>query len=106
MPFYATPGVYVEEVPSGTHPISAVGTSTAAFLGTAPDPEARLREAVAINTWSDFLRIYVGEGADTTEPNILAASVFGFFNEGGGRCYVVNLPPNAQLAGGGVRRGG
>ncbi|WP_377643519.1 hypothetical protein [Oryzobacter terrae] len=28
------PGVYVEEVSSGSRPIEAVGTSTAAFLGS------------------------------------------------------------------------
>jgi hypothetical protein len=28
--------VYVEEVPSGPKPIEGVGTSTAAFVGTAP----------------------------------------------------------------------
>jgi Bacteriophage tail sheath protein len=106
MPFYATPGVYVEEVPSGTHPIAAVGTSTAAFLGTAPDPRARLGDAVAINTWSDFLRIYVGEGASVEEPNVLAAAVFGFFDNGGGRCYVVNMAPGDPLAGAGRQRNG
>ena len=31
------PGVYVQEVPSGARPIQAVGTSTAAFVGQAPD---------------------------------------------------------------------
>ncbi len=38
MPFYASPGIYVEEVPSGARPIGAVGTSTAGFVGSAPDP--------------------------------------------------------------------
>jgi len=34
MPTYLSPGVYVEEIPSGSAPIVAVGTSTAAFIGT------------------------------------------------------------------------
>ena len=58
MPFYASPGIYVEEVPSGARPIGAVGTSTAGFVGTAPDPSARAGEAVAVNSWSEFLRVF------------------------------------------------
>src|SRR4051794_26799728 len=34
---YLHPGVYVEEVPSAVKPIAGVGTSTAAFVGLAPD---------------------------------------------------------------------
>ena len=38
---YLAPGVYVEEVPSGARPIEAVGTSTAAFVGAAPNGPSR-----------------------------------------------------------------
>ena len=47
MPHYSSPGIYVEEVSGGTRPIEAVGTSTAGFVGTAPDPDARRDEALA-----------------------------------------------------------
>ncbi len=33
MPTYLSPGVYVEEVPSGSAPIEGVGTAIAAFVG-------------------------------------------------------------------------
>lgn len=33
MPTYLSPGVYVEEIPSGSAPIAGVGTSTAGFIG-------------------------------------------------------------------------
>jgi hypothetical protein len=33
---YQSPGVYVEEISSGSKPIEGVGTSTAAFVGLAP----------------------------------------------------------------------
>jgi phage tail sheath protein FI len=33
---YLSPGVYVEEVDSGSRPIEGVGTSIAAFVGFAP----------------------------------------------------------------------
>ena len=36
MPTYLSPGVYVEEVSSGSKPIEGVGTAVAAFVGFAP----------------------------------------------------------------------
>ncbi len=39
---YLTPGVYIEEVPSGSKPIEGVGTSVAAFVGLTPLKPARL----------------------------------------------------------------
>ena len=37
MPTYLSPGVYVEEVESGSRPIEGVGTAVAAFVGLAED---------------------------------------------------------------------
>jgi phage tail sheath protein FI len=34
---YSSPGVYVEEIPSGSAPLAGVGTSTAGFIGIVPD---------------------------------------------------------------------
>lgn len=39
---YLAPGVYIEEVPSGSKPIEGVGTSIAAFVGFAPFSPRRL----------------------------------------------------------------
>ena len=94
---YLAPGVYVEEVPSGARPIEAVGTSTAAFVGAAPNPNARLNEAVAVNNWSEFLRGYTTP--DSTEHSPLAQAVYGFFLNGGGRCYVVNVGAGQPIVG-------
>jgi phage tail sheath protein FI len=80
MPSYLSPGVYVEEIDSGTRPIEAVGTSTAGFVGTAPNPDAFVDEAVAINNWSEFRRRYVRDGDKGTD---LANAVYGFFLNGG-----------------------
>jgi uncharacterized protein len=104
MPFYASPGVYVEEVPSGARPIGATGTSTAGFVGTAPDATARLNEAVAINSWSEFLRTFAGTPDAPSTP--LARAVFGFFDNGGGRCFVVNIAQGAPIGGSGRGRTG
>lgn len=98
MPNYLTPGVYVEEVPSGARPIQAVGTSTAGFVGVAPDPTVRPHEPVAINSWSQFLRVFA-PGSRKANATHLAQAVYGFFLNGGGRCYVVNCQDESQLAG-------
>ena len=69
MPPYLAPDVYVEERPSGPRPIEAVGTSTAAFVGVAPSPQARLNEAVPINNWTQFLDIFSVTGARPWSPD-------------------------------------
>ena len=55
MPQYLSPGVYVEEVDSGSRPIEGVGTAVAAFVGLAdarpvqhPDPDQQL-DAVRVH---------------------------------------------------------
>jgi phage tail sheath protein FI len=103
MPTYLTPGIYVEEVSTGARPIEAVGTSTAAFIGVAPNPDARLHEAFGINNWSQFIKEYSNEGASSTP---LAQAVYGFFQNGGGRCYIVNVGPKKELVGDGKQRKG
>jgi phage tail sheath protein FI len=87
MPAYLSPGVFVEEIDSGARPIAAVGTSTAGFVGPAPLADARLDEAVAINNWTQFQKEFVGDSKTSTA---LANAVYGFFLNGGSRCYVVN----------------
>lgn len=88
MPFYNSPGIYVEEVSSGPRPIQAVGTSTAGFIGTAPKSDEKKNEAVAINNWTQFQKIFVPEKDIKSTP--LSNAVFGYFQNGGRRCYVVN----------------
>jgi phage tail sheath protein FI len=98
---YLTPDVYVEEVPGGPRPIQAVGTRTAAFIGRAPRAGAHLRddnsgEAVAVNNWSQFVREFVGPERTSTA---LSHAVFGFFQNGGSRCFVVNTPDDQPVDG-------
>lgn len=103
MTMYSAPGVYVEEVPGGARPIGAVGTSTAAFLGQAPDPSAPEGRPVAVNSWSQFVRTFCGDAAQGTP---LSSAVHGFFENGGGRCYVVHMPEGSPLGGGARQRTG
>lgn len=96
MPEYLSPGVYVEEVESGARPIEAVGTSTAGFVGQAPQAKARVNEAVAVTNWTQFCSIYTDE-KDKSTP--LAQAVLGFFLNGGARAYVVNTGSDEAIVG-------
>lgn len=86
------PGVYVEEMPSSA-PIVGVGTSTAAFIGTkaaggTDDPPTPASEVVLCTNFSEFKKA-VGDFSKTdADLNLLAHAVYGFFRNGGTRCYV------------------
>ncbi|MEU7586700.1 phage tail sheath subtilisin-like domain-containing protein [Micromonospora sp. NPDC049230] len=104
MPSYFSPGIYVEEVPSGARPIGPASTSIAAFVGLAPDRVAHLGRAVPVNNWTEFLRLFAaGERVQSTP---LARAVFGFLDNGGARCWVVNVGEGGAITGTGQRRGG
>ncbi len=113
MPDYQSPGVYVEEVDKGMKPIEAVGTAVAAFIGyteRAEDTEAVLDEAgqpmVDSNTGQPLLKKtdlrgkptlvtnwsqYVKKFGEFTKGAYLPDAVYGYFSNGGGRCYVVSI---------------
>src|SRR5664279_91718 len=99
---YLAPDIYIEEVPLGTRPIQAVGTSVAGFVGTAPNKAARLNEAVAIPNWTEFVRQFVAEGSASTP---LSHAVRGFFDNGGTLCYICNTG-DGPIVGGGTQRVG
>lgn len=56
MPEYLAPGVFVEEVDSGSKPIEGVGTNTAAFVGYAKSGE--FNKPTFVTSWTDFCRIF------------------------------------------------
>lgn len=103
MPTYSTPGIYIEEISTGSKPIEAVPTSIAAFIGVAPNADAHLHEALGINNWTQFIKEYSAEGAASTP---LSLAVYGFYQNGGGRCYVVNVGAKRELVGDGRQRKG
>ena len=45
---YRSPGVYIEEVPSGARPLEAVGTNVAGFVGLVPLNPLRLGTTVLV----------------------------------------------------------
>ena len=93
MPTYLTPGVYVEEVPSANKPIEGVGTSTAAFVGLAPG--GPVDKPMRIANWGQFAKIYGdpvnAENGPFMDGAYLAHAVYGYFQNGGGLCWVVRV---------------
>jgi phage tail sheath protein FI len=91
---YLAPGVYVEEVSAGSKPIEGVGTSIAGFLGFAAD--GPYNKPTLITNWTQFSRTFGKLRPDGAydvfiDGAFLAHSVYGYFNNGGGVCYVVRL---------------
>lgn len=95
---YLTPGVYIEEVPSSARPIQAVGTSTAAFIGVAPDANAPRNQPIACNNWTDFVKKFASNKKPQSTP--LSHAVNGFFLNQGSRCYVVAIGQDDPLSAG------
>lgn len=93
MPNYLTPGVYVEEIPSTSKPIEGVSTSIAAFVGLAPG--GPVNTPIRVANWTQFAKTF----GDPTDPEkgpfmegaYLAHSVYGFFQNGGGVCWIVRV---------------
>jgi uncharacterized protein len=123
LPPTGAPGVYVHEVSGGSRPIEAVGASTAGFVGTAPKSAAADVAAPAaqvIDNWTEFKRAFFnappdppGQSATAAEKNTwetamqswdegqwtnLAHAVYGFFLNGGRRCWVVDIGKDTSAA--------
>lgn len=85
MPTYLSPGVYMEEVSSGSKPIAGVGTAVAAFVGFAE--RGPLNTPTLVTNWTQF----VGNFGNFVEGSYLAHAVYGYFLNGGGVAYVVRI---------------
>src|SRR5256885_12710267 len=97
MPTYLSPGVYVEEVESGSRPIEGVGTAVAAFVGFAG--QGPFNTPTLVSNWGQFTATF-GEFA---EDSYLAHAVYGYFSNGGGNCYVIRVGGSrGRGAGGGA----
>jgi phage tail sheath protein FI len=94
MATYLHPGVYVEEIPSGSKPIEGVATSVAAFIGyTRKGP---LGEPVRITKYDDY-KDQFGGVHDTGKESIgdpMGHSVLAFFQNGGTTTYIVRITRN------------
>lgn len=92
MPTYLAPGVFVEEVESGARPLEGVGTALAAFVGLAED--GPFNSPTLVSNWTQFSTTFGGFVAGS----YLAQSVYGYFLNGGGNCYVVRIGQDSAQA--------
>ncbi|RME74495.1 MAG: phage tail sheath family protein [Chloroflexi bacterium] len=108
MPEYLSPGVYVEEVDRGPKPIEGVGTAMPVFVGFSEKAQLTQRvdgETITVDVlgkpqlvtnWTQYVETFGGfiEGA------YLPYAVYGYFLNGGSRCYVVSVKtiPKAQAS--------
>lgn len=89
MPSYLHPGVYVEEIPSGSKPIEGVGTSTAAFVGYAV--KGPIGEPTLIHKWDDYAAQFGGVHDLGSDSDDMGLSVSAFFQNGGTAAYIVRI---------------
>jgi phage tail sheath protein FI len=85
MPNYLAPGVYVEEVESGSRPIEGVGTAVAAFVGFAA--QGPFNTPTLVTNWSQYSQVF----GEFVPDCYLGHAVYGYFLNGGGACYVVRV---------------
>lgn len=119
------PGVHVEQVPSGSAPIAGAGTSTAGFIGVFkdsvnvlnPDYKPGTSKTDTSNPWVKAFAGFPGAGEfrlvtnftefkkdfgdfsdDDNAPGhaALAHAVYGFFLNGGTRCYITRVQPSTE----------
>lgn len=103
MPEYLAPGVYVEEVDTGSKPIEGVSTSTAGVVGVTE--RGPLNVPVLVTSVGDYWRKFGGrlDFLDFTVNNVCHAylpyAIEGFFRNLGKRVYVTRVAPeNSALA--------
>jgi uncharacterized protein len=93
MPTYLTPGVYVEEVSSGSKPIEGVATAVAAFVGLLPG--GPINKPMRISNWTQFATIYGDpqnpENGPFMEGAYMAHSVYGYFQNGGSLAWIIRV---------------
>ncbi len=87
---YLSPGVYIEEVPSGPQPIQAASTSVVAVLGSTR--KGPVQTPTRVSGWAAFVRTF----GNATARGFTAESVFGFFENGGPAAWVVRVDPSTQ----------
>jgi phage tail sheath protein FI len=97
MPEYLAPGVYVEEIDTGSKPIEGVSTSTAGMIGVTErgpvDVPVLLTSIGEFNYWfGQDLNIQDYANNNGSDPHCyLPHAVEGFFTNGGKRMYLVRI---------------
>lgn len=98
---YFAPGVYIEEIDRGSRPIEGVSTAIAGFVGFTEDVRdgAELFKPMLITNWTQYLNYFARPNSDgfTDFNAYLPFAVYGYFMNGGGRCWVTSI--GTQLPG-------
>jgi len=92
---YSAPGVYVEEGNKGSQSMVSLSMSVAGFVGFTEDVRAGafLFEPTLITSWNQYLEVFAKPGSNgfTDFGSYLTFAVRAWFDNGGGRCYVVSI---------------
>ncbi len=106
---YKSPGVFVEEISKLPPSVAEVETAIPAFIGyterAEKNGESRLNKATAIESMTEFESIFGGaaggeftayldaedrvSAVEASQPYLLHESLRLFFENGGGRCYII-----------------
>lgn len=92
MPSYLHPGVYLEEIASGSRPIEGVATSVTAFVGHT------YRGEVGVPKLIGKLDDYVNEFGPIVEDDPMGLAVQAFYLNGGGSGYICRLAGDTETA--------
>ncbi|MGB1251120.1 MAG: phage tail sheath family protein [Candidatus Promineifilaceae bacterium] len=99
---YASPGVYVEESEQRSRSIEAATTSVAAFVGISAEAsrkeinpqtgkrrvvESLLNQVVLVTNWAHYVDFF----GSFIKDAYLTDSIYGYFANGGGPCYVISI---------------
>jgi phage tail sheath protein FI len=94
------PGLYIEELPSSAHTITAAPTSIAVFVGyTHPFKTLKFGEAVRVFNFTDYERSFGGLYSNGRVDNFVAYAVQQFFLNGGSDAYVIGIQPKLHSPG-------
>ena len=91
MPEQSFPGVYVDEILKGLHPIEGVSTSTVGFVGAT---ERGPTSPTLVTSWAEFEQTFGGfiDIPPLNHPHCyLPYAVRGFFDNGGRRAYIARV---------------
>ena len=96
MPTYLHPGVYLEELQSGSKPIAGVGSSTAIFIGKTSN--GSIGAPVLITKLDDYQQQFGYSESDTPVSNDMENAVTAFFFNGGSKAYIAHVDDNALIS--------
>lgn len=85
---YLSPGVYAESINKANVPTGAVSASTGGFVGVTA--RGILKVPALVTSWQSFLDTFAyGLETPFLANSDLAYSVYGFFQNGGTKCYII-----------------